>query len=68
MFEIVFTACSIMAPDLCETHYVATSAPNELVCMAEIQPSIAQQVRAGLFDGESWVITSFGCERSRWLG
>lgn len=64
MFEIVFTACALMSPDLCETHYLATSAPNELVCMMEVQPAIAQQVRTGLLDGRSWVITSFGCERA----
>lgn len=68
MFEIVFTACAIATPSLCETHYVATPAPHELACMMEVQPTIAAQVRSGLFDGRNWVVTSFGCERSRWLG
>lgn len=64
MFEIVLTACALATPSVCETHYIATSAPHELACMMEIQPTIARQRQQGLFDPDSWRIASFGCERS----
>ncbi len=60
MFEIVVTLCALT---FCETHYIATSAPNELICQHQVAPEVAR-----LIGDRPLRVERMGCERSRWLG
>ena len=58
LIRIVYTACALANPAVCEEHVIATApSVSELACLSDAQGAIAGDLLPG------WRVVRFGCRR-----